>query len=330
MQFAQLRRREFITLLGGAAAWPLAAGAQQSVLPVIGHVSAGSLSNAPHFLAAMRQGLSDAGYVDGRDVIIESHWAEGQYERLPAMVAELVRRQVAVLVPTPTVAAVAARAATSTIPIVFSATDDPVKVGLVDSLARPGGNATGVYFFFSDLAAKHLGLLRELLPAAARIGLLVNPGNANAESVTREVMVAASIIGVQIELARASDSRAIEGAFAMLARNKADALLVGADPFFFTRRLQLATLATRHALPAIYNAREVPEVGGLMSYGTSLKDVYRQIGAYAGRILKGTKPADLPVMQSIRFELVINLVTAKALGLEIPPTLLARADEVIE
>src|SRR5262249_10127347 len=266
-----MRRRAFITLLGGAAAWPLVARTQQPAMPVVGHVTAGSISNAPHFLAAMRQGLSEAGYIDGRDVIIESHGAEGQYERLPAIVAELVRRQVAVLVPTPTVAAVAAKAATSTIPIVFSTTDDPVKVGLVDSLARPGGNATGVYFFFSDLAAKQLGLLRELLPAAAHIGLLVNPDNANAERVTREVAAAATTVGVHIELAHASDSSTIEGAFATLARNKADALLVGADPFFFARRLQLATLATRHALPAIYNAREVPEVGGLLSYGTSVK-----------------------------------------------------------
>jgi putative ABC transport system substrate-binding protein len=325
-----MRRREFVALLGGATAWPTAARAQQTTMPVIGHVTAGSISTAPHFLTAMRQALGESGYVDGRDVIIESHGAEGRYERLPAIVAELVRRQVAVLVATPTPAAVAARAATSTIPIVFSATDDPVKVGLVDSLARPGGNATGVYFFFSDLAAKQLGLLRELMPAAERIGLLVNPDNANAERVTREVMAAASIIRAQIEVARASDSRAIDGAFAMLAHRKIDALLVGADPYFFARRLQLATLATRHALPSIYNAREVPEVGGLMSYGTSLKDVYRQIGAYTGRILKGAKPADLPVVQSIRFELVINLVTAKALGVEIPPSLLARADEVIE
>jgi ABC-type uncharacterized transport system substrate-binding protein len=326
-----IRRREFITLLGGAAAaWPLCARGQQPALPVIGHVSAGSLRNAPHLIAAMREALAEAGYVEGRNVTIESHWAEGQYDRLPAMVAELVRRHVAVLVPTPTVAALTAKAATATIPIVFSATDDPVEVGLVASLARPGGNATGIYFFFSALAAKQLGLLHELVPTAARIGLLVNPENANAKSVTREVTAAASAMGVQIELARANDSSAIEAAFAMLVRNKADALLVGADPFFYSRRLQLATLATRHALPAIYNAREVPEVGGLMSYGTSLTEVYRQIGVYAGRILKGEKPADLPVVQSTKFEFVINLQTARALGLEIPATLLARADEVIE
>ena len=326
-----MRRREFITLLGGAVAWPLAAHAQQpATMTVIGHISAGSLSNAPHLMAAMRQALAEAGYVDGRNVTIESHWAEGQYDRLPAMVAELVRRHVAVLVPTPTVAALAAKAATATIPIVFSATDDPVKLGLVASLARPGGNATGVYFFFSDLAAKQLGLLRELIPAAARIGLLVNPENPNAKSVTREVAAAASGMGVQIEFVRASDSRAIEAAFAMLVRNKADALLVGADPFFYSQRLQLAMLATRHALPAVYNAREVPEAGGLMSYGTSLTDVYRQIGAYAGRILKGAKSADLPVVQSTRFEFVINLKTARALGIDVPPALLASADEVIE
>jgi putative ABC transport system substrate-binding protein len=324
-----MRRREFITLVAGAAAaWPLAAGAQQPAKPVIGHISAGT--PAPHHMAAMRQALAEAGYVDGRNVAIEPHWAEGQYDRLPEMVADLVRRQVAVLVATPTLAAVAARAATATIPIVFSATDDPVKLGLVASLARPGGNATGVYFFFSDLAAKQLGLLRELVPAASRIGLLVNPKNANAESVKRDVTAAASAMGVHIEFAQASDGRAIEAAFAMLVRNKADALLVGADPFFYARRLQLATLATRHAIPAVYNAREVPEVGGLMSYGTSLTEVYRQVGAYVGRILKGDKPADLPVVQSIKFELVINLITAKALGLDVPATLLTRADEVIE
>jgi putative ABC transport system substrate-binding protein len=278
----------------------------------------------------LNQNLADAGYAEGRNLAIEYRFAEGQYDRLPAMAAELVRRQVTVIVATPSVAALAAKAATATIPIVFSATDDPVKLGLVASLARPGGNATGIYFFLSELAAKQLGLLRELVPAAARIGLLVNPENANAESVTREVTEAATAIGVQIEVAKASDSRAIDAALAMLVRSKADALLVGADPFFYSRRLQLATLATRHALPAVYNVREVPEVGGLMSYGTSLTDVFQQIAVYTTRILKGTKPSDLPVMQSTRFELVINLITAKALGLEVPPTLLARADEVIE
>jgi putative tryptophan/tyrosine transport system substrate-binding protein len=326
-----MRRREFITLLGGAAAaWPLAARAQQPTMPVVGYLGASLRSPNEAVIAVLRQSLAEAGYVDGRNVRIEYHFAEGRYDRLPAMAAELARRQVAVLVATPTVAALAAKAATATIPIVFSTTDDPIKLGLVASLARPGDNATGVYFFLSDLAAKQLGLLRELVPAAARIGLLVNPENANVENVTQEVTAAASAMGVQIEVARASDSRAIEAAFLLFARNKADALLVGADPFFFSRRVQLTTLATRHALPAIYNVREYAEVGGLMSYGTSLADVFRQVGVYTARILKGAKPADLPVVQSTRFELVINLPTARALALEVPPPLLARADEVIE
>jgi putative ABC transport system substrate-binding protein len=326
-----MKRREFITLLGGAAvALPSVARAQQAAMPVIGYLGASLRSPNEAVIAVLRQSLAEAGYVDGRNVRIEYHFAEGQYDRLPAMAAELARRQLAVLVATPTVAALAAKAATATIPIVFSTTDDPIKLGLVASLARPGANATGVYFFLSDLAAKQLGLLRELVPAAVRIGLLVNPENANIENVTQEVTAAASATGVQIEVARASDSRAIEAAFLLFARNKADALLVGADPFFFSRRVQLATLATRHALPAIYNVREYAEVGGLMSYGTSLADVFRQVGVYTARILKGAKPADLPVVQSTRFELVINLPTARALGLEVPPTLLARADEVIE
>jgi putative tryptophan/tyrosine transport system substrate-binding protein len=326
-----VKRREFITLLGGAAvALPSVARAQQAAMPVIGYLGASLRSPNEAVIAVLRQSLAEAGYVDGRNVRIEYHFAEGQYDRLPAMAAELARRQLAVLVATPTVAALAAKAATATIPIVFSTTDDPIKLGLVASLARPGANATGVYFFLSDLAAKQLGLLRELVPAAVRIGLLVNPENANIENVTQEVTAAASATGVQIEVARASDSRAIEAAFLLFARNKADALLVGADPFFFSRRVQLATLATRHALPAIYNVREYAEVGGLMSYGTSLADVFRQVGVYTARILKGAKPADLPVVQSTRFELVINLPTARALGLEVPPTLLARADEVIE
>ena len=249
---------------------------------------------------------------------------------MPAMAAELVRRQVTVLVASPTPAALAAKAATASVPIVFGVTDDPVKLGLVASLARPDGNATGVYFFLSDLAVKQLGLLGELAPTATRIGLLVNPDNANAEAVIREMAAAASTIGVQIEVIRANDRPAIDAAFATLVRNKTGALVVGADPFFFSRRAQLATLATRHAIPAVYTVREFAEAGGLMSYGTSLTEAFRQIGLYAGRILKGAKPADLPVVQSTKFDLVINLTTAKALGLTVPPTLLARADEVIE
>ena len=266
-----------------------------------------------------RKALAEAGYIEGRNVAIEYRWAEGRYDRMPAMAAELVRRQVAVIVASPTPPALAAKAATATVPIVFGVTDDPVKLGLVSSLARPDGNATGVYFFLSDLAAKQLGLLRELAPGATRIGLLVNPDNANAEAVTREMAAAASAIGVQIEVIRASDSPAIDAAFAALVRNKTGALVVGADPFFFSRRVQLATLATRHAIPAVYTVREFPEAGGLMSYGTSLTEVFRQIGIYAGRILKGAKPTDLPVVQSTKFDFVINLTTAKALGLEVPP-----------
>ena len=326
-----MKRRTLITLFAGAAAWPLAARAQQPAMPVIGYMSAGSTPG--HLMTALRQSLAEAGYVEAHNVAIESRLAEGQYDRLPTMVAELVRRQVAVIVASPTPAALAARAATTTIPIVFAVTDDPVKLGLVDSLARPGGNATGINFYIAELglSSKRLGLLRELVPGATRIAALVNPKNAaNAEAVTRDVAAAASAIGVRIDVVHASDSREIEAAFATLVRNRADALLVGTDPFFYSRRLQLATLAARHAIPAVYTVREYPEAGGLMSYGTSLLDVYRQLGVYVGRILKGAKPADLPVVQSTRFELVINLPTARALGLDMPPTLLSRADEVIE
>jgi putative tryptophan/tyrosine transport system substrate-binding protein len=324
-----MKRREFITLLGGAAAWPLAARAQQTA--VIGYLGAGSATAGVQIMTALRQSLAEAGYVDGRNVAIESHWAEGQYDRLPAMASELVRRQVAVIIATGgTAPALAAKAATTAIPLVFSVTDDPVELGLVASLARPGGNATGVTFLLAVLGAKQLGLLRELVPAAKRIGLLVNPNNTTSTTQTSDVVAAASSLGTTIDVVRASDSREIEAAFAMLVRDRAEALLVGTDPFFYSRRVQLATLAARHAIPAIYPVRENVEVGGLMSYGTSLSEVYRQVGAYTVRILKGAKPADLPVVRSTKFELVINLPTARALGLEVPPTLLARADEVIE
>jgi len=326
-----MRRRDFITLAGGAVAWPLATQAQQASLPVVGFISAGSPGQ--HIMAALRQSLAEAGYVDGRNVAIEFHLAEGRYDRLPMMVAELVRRQVAVIVAGPTPAALAAKAATQTIPILFGVTDDPVKLGLVASFARPGGNVTGVNFVLAEfgLSAKRLGLLRELVPQATRIAALVNPNNAEtAEAVTRDVMAAASTIGAQIEVIHASDSQEIEAAFATFVRNRADALLVGTDSFFYSRRLQLATLATRHAIPAVYTVREYPDAGGLMSYGTSVKEVYQQLGAYAGRILKGEKPADLPVVQMNKFEFVINLPTARALGLSVPPSLLARADDVIE
>jgi len=324
------RRREFITLLGGAAAWPLAARAQQPAMPVIGYLTAGTPRSSEPSLRALRLGLAEAGYVEGRNVAIDYRFSDGQYDRLPALAEELVRRPVVVIVAASGTPALAAKGATATIPIVFSSTDDPVKLGLVATLARPGGNATGVHFFLSELGAKQLGLLREIVPAAARVGLLVNPDNPNAEAVIREVTAAASAIVAMIDIVKASDRSAIDDAIAKLARNKADGLVVAADPFIYSRRLHLATLATRHAIPAIYPVREFAEVGGLISYGTSLTEVYRQLGAYAGRILKGAKPADLPVVQSTKFELVINLPTAKALGLDVPPMFLARADEVIE
>ena len=326
-----MRRRDFIAAIAGSTlARPLGARAQQAAIPVIGYLNAASHAALAPRVAVFRQGLSEAGYVEGRNVAIEYRWAEGQYERLPAMAAELVRRPVAVIVAIPIPAALAAKAATTTIPIVFSVAEDPIKLGLVASLARPGGNATGVNNFVAALGAKQLGLLRELLPAAARIALLVNPANANVEGVMKDVTTAAPTFGLQIDIVRASDSREIEAAFATIVRNRVDALLVGSDAFLYSRRLQLATLATRHAIPAIFNLREAAEVGGLMSYGTSPAETDRQIGDYTGRILKGAKPAELPVMQSTKFEFVINLTTARALGLEIPATLLARADEVIE
>ena len=322
-------RRELLAALGGAAAWPLAARAQQA-MPVVGFLGAGSPGPFVPQTAVFRQGLAEAGYVEGRNVAIEYRWAEGQYDQLPALAAEFVRRQVAVIVAFPIPAAVAAKAATTAIPIVFNVAGDPVKLGLVGSLARPGGNATGVNSFLAELGAKLLGLLRELLPTATLVGLLVNPTNENIEGVTKDVVAAAATLGVQIDIVRASDSREIEAAFATLVRNKVNALLIGSDVFFSSRRVQLATLTARHAIPAVSNVREFAEVGGLMSYGTDRTEVFRQLGVYTGRILKDAKPADLPVMQSTKFQFVINLPTARALGIEIPPTLLARVDEVIE
>jgi putative ABC transport system substrate-binding protein len=324
-----MRRREFIALLGGAAAaWPLSARAQQPATPVVGFVNAGS-TDAP-LAAAFRKGLNEAGYVEGHNVTVEYHWLEGQFDRLPVLMADLVRRRVAVIAtPAGNLAALAAKAATTTIPIVFGVGNDPVQLGLVASLARPGGNATGINFFNAELAAKRLGLLHDLVPKAVRIAVLVNPANAP-ETALRDISEAARALGLQIQVLNASTSREIEAAFATLVRDRADALFVAPDIFFVTRRVQLATLAAHHRIPAAYAGREVVEVGGLMSYATDRADMFRQVGAYSGQILKGAKPADLPVVQSTKFEFAINLQTARALGLDVPLHLQQLADVVIE
>jgi ABC-type uncharacterized transport system substrate-binding protein len=328
-----MRRRDVLTLLGGAAAaWPLAARAQQSAVPVIGVVNAGSFEASASRVAAFRKGLSETGYIEGQNVAVEYHWFGGQYDRLPMLMADLVRRRVAVIAtPGGTLAAIAAKTATTTIPIVFGVGEDPVKVGLVSSLARPGGNATGINIFIWEVAAKRLGLLHELAPRVIRVAVLINPGNVpSAEAALRDLPEAARAIGLQIQILNASTSREIEVAFATLVRDRIDALYVAPDTFFISRRVQFATLAARHGIPAAYSTREEAEAGGLMSYGTDISDMWRQVGVYAGQVLKGAKPADLPVVQPTKFEFVINLVTARALELEVPPTLLARADEVIE
>src|ERR1700730_600682 len=328
-----MRRRDFITgIAGSTVAWPLAARAQQPAMPVIGLLSPASPDSFAHFMRAFRQGLKDSGYVEGENVAIDYRWAEGQYDRLPALAAELVRRPVAMIAATggPS-SALVAKAATTTIPIVFDVGEDPVRLGLVASLARPGGNLTGINFFIYELAAKRLALQRELLPAATRVAVLVNPANAaHTETLLRDVEAAGRVIGLQIQIVNASTNREIDAAFAGLARERVDALFVFPDPFFISRRFQIVQLATRHAVPATYPARDFVEPGGLMSYGTDSADAWRQTGVYTGRVLRGVKPADLPVVQSSKFELVVNAQTARMLGLTVPPSLLSIADEVIE
>jgi putative ABC transport system substrate-binding protein len=326
-----VNRRDFISLLGGAAAWPLAARAQQPAMPVIGFLEIRSAETIAERLRAFRQGLKETGYVEGENVAIDYRWAE-QIDRLPELAADLVRRKVAVIVtPAGFGTAMAAKGATTTIPIVFAVSEDPVTRGLVTSLARPGGNLTGINLLSLELTAKRLELLREMLPAAARVAVLVNPANVTSMQTTlREVEAAGRAMGLQTQIFNAATSREIDAAFAAFARERPDALFVGLDAFFNGRRLQLANWAARHALPMTSGSRDICEVGGLMSYGTNIVDTYRQQGVYTGRILKGAKPADLPVEQSAKFELVINAQTARMFGLEIPPNLLARADEVIE
>jgi putative tryptophan/tyrosine transport system substrate-binding protein len=325
-------RREFITGLGGAAAWPLVARAQQPALPVIGFLGFGSLDNSVLYVAAFRKGLSEAGYVEGQNATVEYHWLGGQYDLLPSLTADLVRHRVSVIaIPGFTQAAFAAKEAITTIPIVFGVVEDPVKLGLVASLARPGGNATGINFFLAEVLSKRLALLYELVPKAVRVAVLVNPANVvNAGVTLREVPEAARAIGLQIQVFNASNSGEIDTAFAAIVREHADALFVAPDSFFNTRRVQLANMAARHLIPTAFGVREYVDAGGLMSYGTSLTDMYRLVGVYCGYVLKGKKPAELPVLQSTKFELVINAQTARMLGLIVPPMLLARADEVIE
>jgi len=325
-------RRKFITLLGGAGTWPLAARAQQAAMPLIAFIDATSAVASARWTAAFRNGLNETGYTEGRNVAVEYHWLEGRYDRLPALLAELVGRRVAVIAtPGSTPAALAAKAATTTIPIVFGVAEDPVKLGLVANLARPGGNATGVNFFVGEVVRKRLGLLRDLIPRAVRIAVMINSGNAaTAEATLREVQNAADALGLQIHVVNASTSDEINAAFAAISHERVEALFLGPDAFFNSRRVQLVTLSARDRIPTAYSTRDYVEVGGLMSYGTNITDSFSQAGVYVGKILNGAKPAELPVIQSTKFEFVINLQTAKALGLDVPSGLLLAADEVIE
>ena len=325
-----MKRREFIALLGGAAAWPLAARAQQPAMPVIGFLAGPSRTFADFVMLGFRQGLKDNGYVEGENVAIEYRSADNQIDQLPPLAADLVRRRVALIVAVAPEAALAAKAATTTIPIVFGMGDDPVKIDLVTSLARPGGNVTGINLYSSELAAKRMELLHEMVPAAARVAMLGDPMFSLTESQVRDAETAARAMKIQIQVLNASTGRKINAAFANFVHERPDVLFVAPSPFFISRLVQLTQLAARHAVPAIYSVRQYTEAGGLMSYGTNLTDAFRQMGVYAGRILKGEKPADLPVIQSTKFELVINAETARMLDLIVPPTLLSIADEVIE